>query len=241
MSYRVILSIVFILSLIFLSCDQNNPSNSGKINPVVLNDLAFSIKDVDNVHPGEKITVEINMHDYKDTTYDIGGFELYIAYDLDFLNFDSVSMGEMIRYCGWFYFTSRHYIDTIENKQVGSVRIVALSDHYFADPICYTPTDSSTEQIAQIHFSVIDNQSLRRQNTPIQFFWENCGNNLVVDRSANNYYLSKKIISNGRDISEITQYPNFTGYNLTCDSIMDSRNTNYYRIVDYVDGSVIIR
>lgn len=241
MFYRILLSVAFVSTLILISCNQNNPNNSGSSNPIILNNLAFSIEESVYARLGEKISIDVNLHNYKDTAYELGGFDLYIAYKLNAMTFDSVSTGQMIEYCGWWYYTYRHYIDTVDRVEFGVVRIVSLSDHYFADPICLTPNDSSTNQIAQMHFSVKNDNSLRRQTIPIQFFWKDCGYNNVADLSGNDLYLSNRVISNGIDISRFDEYPNFTGYNASCDSLMESRRGNFYTIVDFVNGSVRIR
>ena len=86
MFFRLLLSIVTLLSVLFFSCDRNNPTKSST-NPITLNNLAFSIEESVLARLGEKITIDVNLHNYKDTVYDLGGFDLYIAYDLNVMTF----------------------------------------------------------------------------------------------------------------------------------------------------------
>ena len=78
----------------------------------------------------------------------------------------------MIKYCDWWYYTHRNYIDTIDGEEIGTIRIISFSEHHYPDALCYTPTDSSTNQIAQLHFEIKNEYKLKKPNIPDSIFLE---------------------------------------------------------------------
>lgn len=241
MSYRFLFSIVTLSLVVLTGCEQNNLVIKTNPNPIIHNNLVVTIEKSKTARFGESITLDVTLDDYSDSGFVLGMFDVYLSYDLNALTFDSLTKGEMLSYCGWWYFASRHYIDSIDGNEVGAVTFVSFSNQHSYEANCYTPTDSSTNQIAQLHFTVKSNDSYKNKTVPLQFMWRDCNDNLFYSSNGQIKYMSNQVIQNGNDVSTNSPYPNHTGYNSICDSIVDTDRVDFYRTTDFVNGSVKIR
>ena len=238
---KIQVSLFFVLFLCIISCDNDKSITKSNNPPITHDNLVVSIEQTELVQLGESITLDVTLDDYSDSGFILGGFDFYLSYDLNALEFDSLIQGEMISYCGWWYYASRHYIDTVDGTEVGAVTFTSFSNQHSFEADCYTPTDSSTNQIARLYFTVTSDEQYAHRTVPVRFLWRDCNDNNVYNGFGQIFYMSNQVIQNGIDVSTENPYPNYTGHSLICDSVVEAKRADYYRSTDFVNGAVRIK
>ncbi|MEZ5358668.1 MAG: FlgD immunoglobulin-like domain containing protein [Candidatus Zixiibacteriota bacterium] len=124
----------------------------------------------------------------------IAGFDLLLTYDETAIQFVEASKGSAIG--GWEYFTYRTSIEgNCNGCPSGIIRLVAIAD---VNNGASHPPESQYNpdgQLASLTFYVSANVNYGGQNVPISFFWNDCGDNSLSDRSGQYLYIDKMVFS----------------------------------------------
>jgi hypothetical protein len=167
------------------------------------------------------------QHEYVDVTVtdgllDMGGYDMLLCYDRSCINFQTVLPGELHSVCGWEYFTYRTWFWPSYEPHFfwgGCIRVIAIADQNNGNnhPICRWLATPFT--LFTLDVLVTDNRLYECQFCPISFFWTDCGDNTISDRSGDTLYVSDRVF--GYDlVNEITNpstgFPTYTGVQLPC-------------------------
>ncbi len=187
-------------------------------------DISIAVQDLPGVDLGTYIDVEITLQNISDG--DLGGFDLLFQYDTDALTFVGTEQGQLLIDCAWEYFTWRLNGDL--------VRIVTIADINNGDnhPDCYLANTDGT--LAVLNFYVTNDHSLTGQSFPVQFYWADCGDNNVADRTGDIRFISRYVYDwlNHDPIHEDDEFPTIHGAPDICVA------ETSIRTVDFTSGNV---
>ena len=196
----------------------------------------------------ERITVtDMQLQDTLDVILDAGGgaiagFDLKIGMDDRDVDIVEILPGRLQDSCGWKYFNANRS-ETInrENHPRLTWHVVALSQLIpeGEQPICYEfDADVSIMRL------VVSNEHVREtpdKKVPIYFFWEDCSDNTVSDRSGRQTMISRRLYdySGAQPDSSARTFPSRTGAPPQC--IRLNVQNPMKRLVDFHNGLIEFR
>ncbi len=115
-----------------------------------------------------------------------GGFDLLISYDTSAVTYIEADEGQLLDDCNWEYF---HAVD----NGAGLLRIVSIADINNGPkaPSCFLESDSGV--LADITFQTKFKDTLYCNTFPIRFYWEDCGDNLLSNRTGDTLLTSNHV------------------------------------------------
>jgi len=174
--------------------------------------------------------------------FPIAGYAFKIAVDDRRVQIVEVLPGALYDTCRWEYFTARP-LETPGRENYPRLvwNAVALAQFIpdSTQPRCYT-----VEGEASLLRLVVSNEHLLETDdgiVPIYFFWENCGDNTLSDRSGNTLILSRRVIdySGNPPDSAAGAFPNRTGAPRQC--VDPAARNQPKRLIDFHNGAVEFR
>lgn len=183
---------------------------------------------------GEPVSADIRLT-RSPAWFDVGGFDLHLAYQEAYLSNMTVTPGVLPEGCQWSYFNWR-VGDFPECDfppcQYSSIRIVGLIDHDGAPPDADCNPDEGTV-LATLSFTPSDDVALECNYASIRFVWNDCGDNDFVSPDGSELYGSNEVRFNQFDMNQAADsaFPTFHGANSSCDSV-----PRFSRRFDYIGG-----
>lgn len=177
---------------------------------------------------GWPVTAELGAHNIA-PLFEAGGFDLLMRYDTEGLVFQSADQGTLLNQCAWEYFTYRASPDS------GLIRLVALADVNNGDihPSCLLDQPGP---LAWLHFVVVNSPSNIGRELPIEFIWNDCGDNVLSNPSGDSLYLSSDVYdAYGFVITAEDTMPTINGAPQGCLASGSVR-----RAVDYFSGMITV-
>ena len=177
---------------------------------------------------GWPVTAELGAHNIA-PLFEAGGFDLLMRYDTEGLVFQSADQGTLLNQCAWEYFTYRASPDS------GLIRLVALADVNNGDihPSCLLDQPGP---LAWLHFVVVNSPSNIGRELPIEFIWNDCGDNVLSNPSGDSLYLSSDVYdAYGSVITAEDTMPTINGAPQGCLASGSVR-----RAVDYFSGMITV-
>ncbi|RKX17833.1 MAG: hypothetical protein DRP51_10185, partial [Candidatus Zixiibacteriota bacterium] len=131
-------------------------------------------------------------------TYEIGGFDLLIAYDASAISFMNAVPGEFLNNCEWEYFTYRTGAEGNcgDACPSGLVRIFALAETNNGpgiNPSCYITPDAGQYDLFNMRFFVTNDRTFECQFVPINFHWGDCGDNSFSSATGDTLFVDRLI------------------------------------------------
>ncbi len=184
---------------------------------------------------GEETEVSITWVN-TDSTFEVGGFDILIAYEGEALNLQSADPGQLLVDCDWEYFTYRISALTPDYDLVRTVAIAEINngdDH----PTCYA--DSSGE-LVRLRFLVTEDQSWDCQWAQLRLYWADCGDNVFASKGGESLFVSRDVYDYDWasaiyvQINEDSPLPTYLGAPDDCVSPLA------IRMIDFYNGGVDI-
>ncbi|MCH9031900.1 MAG: T9SS type A sorting domain-containing protein, partial [candidate division Zixibacteria bacterium] len=150
----------------------------------------LSIVGPDCTPVGQEVAVDLVAN----TIRPIGGFDLLINYDPSALAFLSATIGDAIP--SWEFFTFRQGpFDNCGGCPSGLLRIIGIAD--INDGNNHPNSEDFVPQgvLATIRFRIANDQNLASQFVPVNFYWNDCGDNTFSDPTGNFLYIDNRIFS----------------------------------------------
>ena len=200
----------------------------------------------DFVYQGQHVIVPVYLYA---AAGPIGGYDILIGYDNSALSFQSAAIGADwgAAGCGWEYFTYRYGADGNCSNACpsGLLRVVAIAETNNGPnhPDCYSATMPSV--LFNLDFLVTNDRTFECQTVPIRFFWLDCGDNALSNRSGDSLLIANAVYDgdvtlnppNGLNILDSTVgYPTYQGPQDDC----GSGTKVAYRLVSFQNGCVNI-
>jgi len=206
---------------------------------------SVTIEKTHDVLQGTIACVSITMQGEQ---FDMGGFDLLIAYDASSLTPSSVAPGQMIGDCRWEYFTYRYGANGNCGSACpsGQLRLVAIAEinNGAAHPSCWgTITRTETVELAKICFLVSNDRTLECQFSPIRFFWIDCADNTFSTVGGDTMILSDEVYDydNPLPISNGTfGFPTYFGAQDICVTSPKPGKPPTVRCIDFYNGGIDI-
>ncbi len=181
-------------------CDPCSPTNADTAcYNIHITGFAISIEKVHNQHQGEHAYVSIYLDSaYMPATFTstdmLGGFDFLITYDASALNAIGATEGSLID--GKFeYFTYRFgpFGNCDGGCPSGMMRIVGLRETN--DGVINPNHIDTPGELAVIDFLVTNDRNLGCQKVPVNFFWYDCGDNVIADETGNWTHMGLQVFS----------------------------------------------
>ncbi len=257
MKHKLTFFVLILVSLfLFNSCELLNPLIGGKTNKLTPipdpQNFAISIERTHGTIQGQSQAVEITLQNNTAENYQLGGFDFVIGYNAAALTFQSADPGQFLVDCGWEYFTYRYGANgnCETDCPSGEIRITVIAETNNGagnHPVCFNIEGAIANQLTVLNFLVTNDRSFECAFAPIQFYWYDCGDNIVKDVSGNLTFLSEHIyiqnyftfdhtttIDYNLDFHIDTPFPSYSGSNNSCD------NDNTFRNIDFINGGIDI-
>lgn len=153
--------------------------------------IAVKIAKIEDQLQGHYAIVPVTIETVN--TDSLGGFDLLIAYDASALTLMEATQGPAI--AGWEYFTYRFGANGNCNGPCpsGLVRVVALADMNNGP---WHPAASAfyvNGVVANLKFLVTNDRTYDCQYVPVAFYWMDCGDNVISDKSGVYAFLSRYV------------------------------------------------
>jgi hypothetical protein len=216
---------------------------------------AIRIQSVHNQLQGQFCDVAVSL-DVQPDNVAIGGFDFLIAYDNSALSLQGVSDSASLLYsaCKWEYFTYRYGANgnCSAGCPSGLVRVFGMSETNNGD---FHPSCLSTDigplpiELFRMKFLVTNNRTFQCQHIPVQFFWIDCGDNVVPVWGYTYNMIESRVFDRDsaglKDIQVDPSLATFPGYaGIPVGACYDSNATeirpNPKRVVDFYNGSINI-
>lgn len=170
------------------------------------------------------------------------GFDLLISYDAAALTLIDATQGNLLNDCGWQYFTYRVGNDACTGSCPSSVvRIVALGDSPQVSGQQSCNLGASSGNLATIKFLVTNDASFECITVPVQFYWSDCGDNVLSSVTGNTLFVADTVYY-GFASDLIYPVPNGLqtnqGWPESCASELGNNQAN--RAVNFREGGVSI-
>ena len=151
---------------------------------------------------GQDVTVSITT---EQSIYEMGGFDFLIRYDDSHLAFKEAGAGDLLEDCGWEYFTYRHGVEGNcgDACPKGLMRIIAMADldnGPTQHPSCYGPPDTDPHELATMKFSVSGDRNIIDQCLPIEWYWDDCPDNIITIPDGTMSYVDLTVYSAAGDL-----------------------------------------
>ncbi len=174
---------------------------------------------------------------------ELGGYDFLIAYDPTALTPSGVLEGDLLTACGWEYFSFRYGPDgNCGGCPSGLIRIVAMAEMNdgASHPGCFL--DGMTGTLATIDFLVTNDRTLECMYIPVEFFWNDCGDNTFSSRGGDTLWVSRRVYDfESNDITNITHgFPGRNGAPDLCLAGDQEGKPVPLRCVDFTNGGVDI-
>ncbi|HSG99821.1 MAG TPA: hypothetical protein VLB27_07220, partial [candidate division Zixibacteria bacterium] len=181
----------------------------------------ITIEKAHNVLQGHHVCLSVTS---EGSMNELGAFDFLIAYDPSALSALNAEPGTFIEGCDWEYFTYRFgpFGNCNNACPSGLIRIVGLAetnDGASSHPICFGPGTNDPVELARICFQVTNDRTLECQFAPVRFFWIDCGDNVLSDKTGDSLFVSNEIYDYGNPNSiadPTTGFPTFTGIQGYC-------------------------
>jgi hypothetical protein len=198
-----------------------------------------------NAIPGSIVTIPVSISTHNNPIpglHEINGFDLLIVYDTAALTFTGATPGPLFDIPGsyeWEYFESR--VDST-GPQSGLIRAVALAETNNGDhhPVSVFIPQFSSFTLFMLEFAVTADPPLESTDSPIRFYWMDCGDNAIVpDSLGETLALSDRVFDWVVFDNEITDHsyglPGIYGAPDSC--LLDP---SIIRAIDYYNGGITI-
>jgi hypothetical protein len=180
----------------------------------------------------------------------LAGFNFLAAYDTSALEFLAAVPGEIFDIPGeyeWSYFDYRvegnvNYYDT---AATGLVRVVGMDDPFYRESRSIPPRLPNGITLFYLKFVVSNNPAWEGIFIPVQFYWDECGDNTVTYyRNFDSllepikYAISDTIYNHlGQPINQLADFPTFYGANNSCIAVSSERPIPT-RFINFTNGGV---
>ena len=212
---------------------------------------SVTIEKAHDVPQGTITCVAITMQGEQ---FDMGGFDLLIAYDNSALALQSADYKYSPLYkpkdsggCAWEYFTYRFGADGNCGSACpsGLIRIVAIAEtnNGAVHPACWGPANKDTLELARICFLVSNDRTLECQFAPIRFFWIDCADNSFATIAGDTLIISDEVYDYGKPlpISDGTVgFPTYLGAQDVCVTSPKPGKPPTVRCIDFYNGGIDI-
>ncbi|MFH1374764.1 MAG: S8 family serine peptidase, partial [bacterium] len=187
---------------------------------------AVQVATIGDVDAGESVDVPIELVGVSAATGGLIGFDLLVDYDQYLLTLTDIAQGEMLTECDWEYF--QHRTDT------GLVRLTAIAD-LANGPGQSSCTADRPGELARLRFTVNPAIWAACNQTPLRFFWNECGDNAFVGAAdPSSLLISNEVYENGLPINQDTTFPGYSG---APDECLDAGGVNI-RGIDFFHGGI---
>lgn len=202
---------------------------------------------------GQYVDVDLTMLDDTYVNYPMGGFDFLIQYDNSALTFIGAEMGQMLKDCGWEFFTYRTgpFGNCGNGCPSGMIRIVAMAEYNDGPnhPDCFTNdgVNTTSPELAVLTFLVTNDRTFECQFVPIRFIWLDCGDNTISNVDGDILFISSEVWDYYGDEGvdtyvEITDFfaemPSIYGAPIYCDTV--GQKTDPYRFIKFLNGGIDI-
>jgi len=181
---------------------------------------------------------------------EIGGFNFLIAYDASALTFQGADILESNLYqdCGWEYFDYRFGADGNcgNGCPSGLLRVIGMAETNNGPnhPTCFTVTGDKI--LFTLNFLVSSNATFNCNYVPIRFFWIECGDNTISNKTGTELYISATVKDFDYEFTGVTDigvldpdhgFPSYLGSANFCET---SEKADVYRYIDFFNGGIDI-
>jgi hypothetical protein len=211
--------------------------------------IDYCTKDLQKVaYQGGHYNVDVNL---VSNPYQLGGFNILIAYDASALSFQKAKEGERFYVdpvgtgeCKWEYFTYRFGAEGNCGNACpsGLLRVIGIAETNNGDnhPFCFAPTPLPTPMF-HLDFLVSNDRTLECQCIPIRFFWTKCDDNSLSDKTGDRLLISMGVFEGlfpDIDVHNVAVgYPTYLGAQNE-DCFIGSQTKEPYREIDFVNGGI---
>ena len=157
----------------------------------------------DGVIQGQHTYVDVTFKQVNNNTL-IGAFDILIAYDRSALNFQRVVKGPLFANypgddCDWEYITWRTWFHPSYDPHFfwgGIVRVIGMAEindgANHPDWVC---TEGYMDEVVlfELDFLVTDNRQYECQFVPMYFFWTDCGDNVISDKTGDSLFIEDRV------------------------------------------------
>ena len=130
-----------------------------------------------------------------DSENEMGGFDFLIYYDASALTLMEATPGQLLKGCGWEYFTYRFgpWGNCEGPCPSGLARIVAMADMNNGPyhPSCFGPPDTDPYELAKLKFFVTNDRTYECMYTNVGFYWFDCGDNGISSVTGDTLWISR--------------------------------------------------
>jgi len=219
------------------SCSPNNADTA--CYAIHVTGFTVSIEKVHKQLQGHYTTASI----YLDSNWTnpgelLGGFDFLIAYDPSALNFIKAEPGALIDNGAFEYFTYRMgpFGNCGSGCPSGMLRVVGMRE--YNNGVINPNHVHGPGELVILTFFVSNDRNLNCQFVPIQFYWLDCGDNVISDETGNWTYLGIKVFDfEGHEIIDTVPY----GYNGPAASCYDTVSILSHLPRKSALGSIIFR
>jgi hypothetical protein len=176
---------------------------------IVLQTIRIVIEKAHDVYQGCYKNLSIKVTDSEN---EMGGFDFLIAYDASALTLMEATPGQLLKDCGWEYFTYRFgpWGNCEGPCPSGLARIVAMAEMNNGPnrPSCFGPPDTDPHELAVMTFFVTNDRTYECQYVPVYPYWLDCGDNGISSASGDTLWISRYVYHYvGPGFTEITGDP----------------------------------
>jgi hypothetical protein len=189
---------------------------------------------IDDMQLDDTLDIILNTHGRE-----LGAFDLKIAIDNPVVDIVDILPGELHEFCGWDYFNARPLNAPGRDDLPSAVwQVVALAQTVPGkdQPTCFGLDGSLV--LARL---VLSNEHVLEtpdQQVPIFFFWEDCTDNTIANRTGNTLMLSRHVYDyyGAADPDQPRLFPSRIGVPAEC--IKTNVLNPMRRLVDFHNGGV---
>lgn len=245
-----ILSVICIALLVSVASVFAQPADSTRVDslPPMPDTSSLSVDTSPyQIRIQQLLVTDMRLNDTLDVTFNshgrpVGGFDLKIAIDDPAIDILEILPGRMYDSCRWEYFSARR-LETPPREGIPRQiwQVVALSQVIpdSIQPLCFA-ADSDISVLRMIvsneHQAATDDRTI-----PIFFFWEDCSDNSISDRSGNQLFISRRVHDyTGRlPDSSAPLFPSRFGAPLQC--VNPAVRFPMKRLIDFHNGAIEFR
>jgi len=198
--------------------------------------ITVTLTNVSNAIPGSlvEIDIEITWPDSLDTLF-IDGFSFAIAYDSNILQLDTVFDNGLKDDSVWFFEYLFSYLNRSEPPNmvvqiVGADTVPAAGIEYFI----------SGKRTITLLFETSDDSSLTGSSTTVDFYWQNCDDNIIWKKDHDTTLLALQVLdADGEDVpDEGNPLPSFAGPDSICFDPVSHGGSEVVRSIRFHSGKI---